>query len=166
MINKIEEKVKYEVTDNYFNFKHTFENNDDAETAEKYLIALKNFLNFLDVKESDCKHAIITVFPNNDLYFEGINWYYYIEPDWEGHHPNGGTQSGTYTRISYSERFRKELLLAKIYKTNINPYDSSKWNHIMEVYDDFKIIYPNDKACDIIKNMNFLAVTGVKLMNF
>lgn len=166
MINEIKEKVRYEVIDEYFNFHHIFDNKDDAYNAELYLTSLKNFLNFLDYKKDKNESFKISIKHDNSLYFEGINWSHYIEPDWMGHHPDGGYDYGTYSRSSYYNRYKKQVLLAKIYKSYGTPYEPNKWDDVMSIYDDFRVIYPEDKAVDIIKNMRFLSIAGVNIMNF
>ncbi len=166
MINKIETKVKYEVVDKTFGFTHTFDNKLEAEYAEKYLDALNNFLEFIEYHKDKNKSISISVKPDKTLYFEGVNWSHYIEPDWMGHHPNGGYEHGMYPRSTFYNQFKKRMLIAKIYTSMEAPRDESKWQEVMGVYDDFRIIFPEDKACEIIKNIRFLSIAGVNIMNF
>jgi len=166
MINKIETKVKYEVVDNTFGFSYIFDKKEEAEYAEKYLDALNNFLEFIEYQKDKNKSISISVKPDKTLYFEGVKWSHYIEPDWMGHHPNGGYEHGMYPRSTFYNQFKKRMLIAKIYTSMEAPRDECKWQEVMDVYDDFKIIFPEDKACEIIKNIKFLSIAGVNIMNF
>ncbi len=161
MISTITESVSYKVENEILHYSHTFKNKDVAETTEKYLQSVVNILAYLKVDLSDNKVIISST--NGKAVFDGTISTYKIEPDWEGHHPNGSTEVCRTSSSSYLNRIVKKSFLDKVKKANNLP---NEWGKFVAVFKDCQRVFPYDKKLQTIYQSSYISMAGVKLFDF
>lgn len=164
--NMIKEEVQvaqYKLVYPELHFEYLFPDKQSAENAENYLDSLMRVLQYMEISlEKNIVHLTVLPFSTSPVVeFTGISSIYHLDPDYEGHHPNGMTESIYIDKWTIFKRLLRKALCEKVKCECDYPNTFYKF---MEVSDDLEKIFPKNLKLNALRYAHNIRIGTIDII--
>lgn len=162
MIQEEVQVAQYKLVYPEIHFEYVFPDKSSAEEAELYLDSLIRVLHYMGISlEENAVHIQVLPMKYPSVIFTGISSTYHLNPDYEGHHPNGMTES---IYVDKWTLFKKLLRKALCEKVKCECGYQNTFYKFMKVSDDLERIFPKSAPLNALRYSHGVSIGRITII--